>query len=234
MGGLGRVLRCEGRCERGDTPSGQEGGEGLLVLRHRCRVAGIELDQFGAVGARHQWPEGGTVLEDHGGAGQALFSMAQVDPLRLYVYVPQVYAGQVKVGDAVTVSLAERAGAQYQGSIERTARAIDPVTRTLQVEIRVPNPSGALFAGAYVQARLPIRSDRAANVVPTNVLLFRPDGPKVALVDSEGHVHLSPVTLGTDFGAAIEVIAGVDHDSQIIVNPADSLADGDVVSLIKP
>lgn len=189
---------------------------------------------FDGVLTRRNVDVGDLVNAGNGGAAQALFSVAQVDPLRLYVYVPQVYASQVKVGDAVTVSLAERAGEQYKGSIERTARAIDPVTRTLQVEVRVPNPSGTLLAGAYVQAVMPIRGERAANVVPTNVLLFRPDGPKVALVDDDGHVRLTSVTLGTDFGNAIEVMAGVDRDSRIIVNPADSLADGDVVSLVKP
>ena len=119
---------------------------------------------------------GDLVDAGNGGAGKTLFTIAQVDPLRLYVYVPQVYAGQVKVGDAVTVALPERAGQEYQGTIARTARAIDVGTRTMQVEIRVPNPGGALLAGAYVQASLPIKQDAAALLVPTNVLLFRPDG----------------------------------------------------------
>jgi len=169
----------------------------------------------------------------NGGAGQALFSVAQVDPLRLYIYVPQVYASQVKIGDTVRVSLAERAGEHYEGSIARTARAIDPATRTLQVEIRVPNPAGELFSGAYVQAELPIKGDHAATVVPTNVLLFRPDGPRVAVVDQSGRVRLAPVKLGTDYGTSVEVLAGLDAADQIIVNPADSLADGDVVTLVR-
>ncbi len=189
---------------------------------------------FDGVLTRRNVDVGDLINAGNGGATQALFSVAQIDPLRLYVYVPQVYANQVKVGDAVTVTLAERAGEKYQGSIARTARAIDPVTRTLQVEIRVPNPAGRLFSGAYVQALMPIKGDHAASVVPTNVLLFRPDGPKVAVVDEGGHVHLTPVTLGTDFGTAIEILSGVDPGSRIIVNPADSLADADVVSLVKP
>jgi RND family efflux transporter MFP subunit len=126
---------------------------------------------------------GDLVNAGNGGTGQALFAVAQVDPLRLYVYVPQVYARQVKVGDAVTVTLAERAGEQYRGSVARTARAIDTATRTMQVEIRVPNPTNALIAGSYVQVTLPIGVDAKALVVPTNVLLFRPEGTRVALVD---------------------------------------------------
>jgi RND family efflux transporter MFP subunit len=186
---------------------------------------------FDGVLTRRTVDVGDLVNAGNGGAGQALFAVAQVDPLRLYVYVPQIYADQVKIGDAVTVSLAERAGAVYRGTIARTARAIDPATRTLQVEIRVPNPNGALLAGAYVQAQLPIKGDRAALVVPTNVLLFRPDGPCVAVVDADGHVHLTPVKLGTDYGTSIEILRGVDASSRLIINPPDSLADGDAVSI---
>jgi len=102
--------------------------------------------------------------------------VAQVDPLRLYVYVPQVYANQIKVGDAVTVTLAERVGEQYQGTIARTARAIDTTTRTMQVENPRSQPEDLLIAGSYVQVLLPIKGDNTSLVVPTNVLLFRPQG----------------------------------------------------------
>ena len=188
---------------------------------------------FDGVLTRRTVDVGDLINAGNGGAGQALFSLAQVDPLRLYIYVPQVYANQIKIGDTVKVNLAERAGEDYQGSIARTARAIDPVTRTLQVEIRVPNPNGQLFSGAYVQVELPIKGDRAATVVPTNVLLFRPDGPRVAVVDQSGRVRLALVKLGTDYGTSVEVLAGVDPTDRIIVNPADSLADGDVVTLVR-
>ncbi len=167
----------------------------------------------------------------NGGAGKALFTIAQVDPLRLYVYVPQVYAPQVKVGDAVTVSLAERGGIQYQGTIARTARAIDTATRTMQVEIRVPNPNDALIAGAYVQATLPIKVDGTALLVPTNVLLFRPEGIFVATVDAQGRVKLAAVKLGVDFGNNVAVMSGLRAQDHVIVNPADSLADGDTVTV---
>jgi RND family efflux transporter MFP subunit len=167
----------------------------------------------------------------NGGVGKALFTVAQIDPLRLYVFVPQIYAQQVKVGDVVTVNLAERLNEPYQGTIARTARAIDTATRTMQVEIRVPNPKDALIAGAYVQVTLPIKQDGAALLVPTNVLLFRPDGPRVAIVDAAGHVRLSAVKLGTDFGKSVAVMSGLHADDRIILNPADSLADGDIVIL---
>ena len=186
---------------------------------------------FDGVVTRRNIDVGDLVNAGNGGTGQALFAVAQVDPLRLYVYVPQVYARQIKLGDPVTVTLAERVGQQYQGTIARTARAIDTATRTMQVEIQVPNPTGALIAGSYVQVTLPINVDAQALVVPTNVLLFRPDGTRVALVDSSGRVHLALVKLGTDFGTRVEVLSGLNPTDRIVLNPADSLADGDMVTL---
>jgi RND family efflux transporter MFP subunit len=174
---------------------------------------------------------GDLVNAGNGGSGQSLFEIAQVDPLRLYVYVPQSYAGQIKVGESVTVALAERANEQFTGSVARTARAIDTLTRTMQVEIQVPNPNGALISGSYVQVTLPIGSNAQALVVPTNVLLFRPEGTLVALVDAKGRVHLTGVKLGTDFGTNVEVLDGLKASDRVVVNPADSLADGDEVTL---
>jgi RND family efflux transporter MFP subunit len=186
---------------------------------------------FDGVVTRRNVDVGDLVNAGNGGTGQALFAVAQVDPLRLYVFVPQVYAHQIKVGDAVNVTLAERVGEQYQGTVARTARAIDTATRTMQVEIRVPNHDNALITGSYVQVTLPINVDAKALVVPTNVLLFRPDGTRIALVDAGGHVRLTLVKLGTDFGDSVEVLSGLSASDRVVLNPADSLANGDVVTL---
>ena len=199
----------------------------LQNLRGFSRV----VAPFDGVVTRRNVDVGDLVNAGNGGTGQALFTVAQVDPLRLYVYVPQAYARQIKVGSPVTVTLAERAGQQYHGTIARTARAIDTATRTMQVEIQVPNPTGALIAGSYVQVTMPIDVDDQALVVPTNVLLFRPEGTRVALVDAGGRVHLALVKLGTDFGTQVEVLSGLKPTDRIVVNPADSLADGDTVTL---
>jgi RND family efflux transporter MFP subunit len=188
---------------------------------------------FDGVVTRRNIDVGDLVNAGNGGTGQALFGVAQIDPLRLYIYVPQAYAQQIKIGDPVTV-LAERVGERYRGTIARTARAIDTGTRTMQVEIRVPNPDHALITGSYVQVTLPINTGTKALVVPTNVLLFRPDGTRIALVDAGGHVRLTTVRLGTDFGDSVEILSGLDASDRIVLNPADSLADGDVVTLPAP
>jgi RND family efflux transporter MFP subunit len=189
---------------------------------------------FDGVITRRNVDIGDLVNAGNGGSGGALFTVAQVDPLRLYIYVPQAYAHQIKVGEAVTVTLAERVGEQYQGVIARTAGAIDTATRTMQVEIRVPNPTGALIAGSYVQVLLPIKGESTGMVVPTNVLLFRPAGVYVAAVDPQGRVTLKLVQLGTDFGTAVEVLRGLAPTDRLVINPADSLADGDVVTMAAP
>jgi RND family efflux transporter MFP subunit len=189
---------------------------------------------FDGVVTRRNVDVGDLVNAGNGGTGQALFAVAQVDPLRLYVYVPQVYAHQIKVGDVVNVTLAERLGEQYRGTVARTARAIDTVTRTMQVEIRIPNPDNALISGSYVQVMMPIDTDAKALVVPTNVLLFRPDGTRIALVDAGGRVRLTLVKLGTDFGDSVEILSGLKATDRVVLNPADSLANGDVVTLSEP
>jgi len=186
---------------------------------------------FNGVVTRRNIDVGDLINAGNGGAAQALFSVAQVDPLRLYIYVPQAYAGQVKIGDSVTVTLTAGSGEAYQGTLARTARAIDTATRTMQVEVRIPNPTGALIAGSYVQVRLPINYDAKILLVPTNVLLFRPTGTRVATIDTGGRVQLKAVKLGTDFGDSVAILNGIDAKDRIVLNPADSLADGDVVTL---
>lgn len=168
-----------------------------------------------------------------GGNARALFTMSQTDPLRVYVYVPQTYASNARVGQSVTISQAEMPGRIFHGTISHTAGAIDTATRTMQIEIRLPNADGALLPGAYVDVQLPAVA-AAAIVAPSNTLLFRPEGPRVALVDPEGHVHLRTVALGRDFGQKIELLAGVAAGDRIILNPADSLAEGDLVTVQPP
>lgn len=199
-------------------------------LRHMQEFSKV-VAPFSGVVTRRNVEVGDLVDAGNGGAGRALFAVAQVDPLRLYVYVPQAYAQQIKPGDAVTMTLDERPGSQFKGNVARTARAIDTATRTMQVEISVPNPDGSLLTGSYVQVMLPVSGQTKAMVVPTNVLLFRAAGPRVAVVDADSRVHLKTVKLGTDFGDTVEILSGIDANDRIILVPPDSLADGDVVTL---
>ena len=170
----------------------------------------------------------GDLIDAGGGAGRALFVLAQTDPLRVYVNVPQSYAHLVKPGQQVSVTQQELRGQNFKGEIVRTAGAIDAQTRTMQVEVMLANKDGNLLPGAYVQVALPL-AGTGALTVPTNVLLFRAEGPRVAVVGADGKVQLRPVKIGRNFGEVLELLEGVGPQDRLVLNPPDSLNDGDAV-----
>ena len=155
-----------------------------------------------------------------------LFVLTQIDTLRVYVYVPQAYAGQIKSGQNVTLKQAELPGEKFEGKIIRTAGAIDPVTRSLQVEITIANQGGKLLPGAYVEVMMPA-SQRAGLTVPVNTLLLRGEGPRIAVLGKDGVVALHAVELGKDFGSRVEILSGISAADDLVLNPSDALMDGD-------
>jgi RND family efflux transporter MFP subunit len=165
--------------------------------------------------------------------GKVLFVLTQLDPLRIYVNVPQSYAQIVRPGQKVVVTQAELPGRTFSGEVVRTAASIDAATRTMQTEIALGNRDRALLPGAYVQVSLPLAA-AATLVVPTNVLLFRAEGPRVAVLDPANKVRLRPVTLGRNLGESIEVLEGIGAADRLVVNPSDSLAEGEAVSVAAP
>jgi RND family efflux transporter MFP subunit len=170
----------------------------------------------------------GDLIDAGGGNGRALFVLTQTDPLRVYVNVPQSYAHLVKQGQKVNVNLAEMSERKFTGEITRTASAIDIATRTMQVEVMLPNRDGALLPGAYVQVSLPVGAgDRLQ--IPSGTLVIRGSGIQVATVDEQGKVALKPVRLGRNFGERVEVLDGVNARDRLVLNPADSIANGDQV-----
>lgn len=166
-------------------------------------------------------------------SGKPLFLLSQTDPLRVYVNVPQSYANLVKTGQAVTVTQAELQNQQFKGQVTRTSGSIDASTRTMQVEVSLPNKDGALLPGAYVQVALPL-SASAALSVPSNALLFRGEGTRVAVIDAQGKVKLHAVTLGRNNGTTVEITSGLQASDRLVLNPPDSLVDGDIVTTQQP
>ena len=162
--------------------------------------------------------------------GKTLFVLTQMDPLKIYVNVPQSYAQLVRPGQKVVVTQAELRGKTFAGEVVRTAGSIDTATRTMQVEIKLANRDGALMPGAFVQVALPLAASPGL-VVPTNVLLFRSEGTRVAVVDAASKVQLRAVTLGRNLGEAIEIVDGIGPRDRLVVNPSDSLAEGDPVAV---
>ena len=169
-------------------------------------------------------------LIDAGGA-RPLFLLAQTDPLRIYVNVPQAYSQLIKIGQPVMVTQAELRGQSFRGEIARTAAAIDTATRTMQVEVALPNKEGLLLPGAYVQVSLPLAASQALTI-PANALMVRGEGLRVAVVDASGVVRLRSVKIGRNYGESMELIEGVTARDQLVLNPSDSLTEGDRVTVV--
>ncbi len=158
-------------------------------------------------------------------ATRELFHLAAIDKLRIYIPVPEVYAASVQSGEKVALTLDSFPGETFTGMVVRNSSSINPSTRTLNVEVDVDNPGDRLLPGAYAFVHLKVPSHRGAVTIPSNTLLFRSEGLRVGVV-RDGQVQLTPITIGHDYGSSVEVTAGLTPDDEVIVDPADSLADG--------
>ena len=178
----------------------------------------------------------GSLIQSGSGGGPqtALFQIAQPGTLRVYVNVPETYSQAAKPGLTADLVLSEFPGKKFQGALVRTANAIDPNTRTLLVEVDVPNPTGTLLSGAYAELHLKLPTTISTYILPVNTFLFRQEGLRVAAVTDGKHAQLKPITLGHDFGNEAEVIAGLDGNESIIVNPPDSIESGQEVRVVTP
>jgi RND family efflux transporter MFP subunit len=174
---------------------------------------------------------GALITAGSSGTGKELFDVAQVDPLRVFVSVPQTNAPSIRAGLPAYIELREYPGQKFSGKIVRTADSIDPATRTLLTEIELPNHDGHLLPGSYAEVHFAVPIQVTRMSVPVNALLFRPEGPRVAVVGADHKVHLKPITIGRDFGIKVEILGGLDANDQIVVNPADSLEDGQEVNI---
>ena len=166
--------------------------------------------------------------------GRELFDVARVDPLRVYVQVPQAYAPSMKVGVKAAVTLQEFPGQKFTGTIVRTADAIEMATRTLNTEVDVPNKDGKLLPGSFGQVHFAVADAVQRITVPANSMLFRAEGPQVAVVGSDDKVELRPIIIGRDFGATLEILSGLSASDRIVINPADSLEAGQQVRVAEP
>ncbi|HEY4069028.1 MAG TPA: efflux RND transporter periplasmic adaptor subunit [Burkholderiaceae bacterium] len=175
----------------------------------------------------------GDLIDAGGGSGRTLFVLTQTDTLRVYVNVPQSYSQLVKAGQEVAITQSELPGQTFRGQVTRTAGSIDTATRTMQVEIVLPNRNNLLLPGAYVQVTLPLQAGNAITI-PANALLVRGKGMSVAVVDASGTVSLRPIKVGRNFGDSMEALEGVTVKDQIVLNPPDSINAGDKVAVAPP
>ena len=161
---------------------------------------------------------------------QELFHLSAINRLRVFVPVPEVYQSVVHSVRQVNLSSDAYPNEHFTGTIARTSDAIDPLSRTLKIEVDINNPKALLLPGAYVFVHLPLPADSRSLTIPSNALLFRQEGLRVG-VARNGHVQLVPITIGRDYGDTVEVTSGLTLADQVVLDPADSLVSGTRVEI---
>jgi RND family efflux transporter MFP subunit len=169
-------------------------------------------------------------LVDLGGKTE-LFRIADVTDLRAFVRVPQGFARSIAVGQKVVLSVPELKGETREGTVTRTAGAIDPQSRTLLTEVQVDNRDGGLLSGSFAQVELPDAQAEDVRTVPANCLMIRAAGPMAVVVDGEGAARFRKLQLGRDYGARVEVLEGISDGERVVLNPPDILTEGMTVRI---
>jgi RND family efflux transporter MFP subunit len=225
-----------------DAVSRQETDEADLALKVRITALNGAIANLGRLRRMQGFeniyaPFDGVVTERHVDIGSLiqagdtntqhgeLFHLSSIDRLRLFVAVPEIYAYDVHSGQRVTVTSDALPNEAFTGNIVRNSTAISKTSRTLNVEIDVENANHHLFPGQYLFVQLPIQPGKRSVTLPANTLIFRSEGLRVG-VAKDNHVHLVPVKIGNDYGATVEVTAGLSPTDKVILNPSDSLAEG--------
>jgi RND family efflux transporter MFP subunit len=173
------------------------------------------------------------VANSSAGASKELFRIAAINPLRVYVNVPQIDSPSAVPGVPAYLTMPQYPGKRFPGKIVRNAEAIEQASRTLLTEVDVANPTREILPGAYAEVHLKLPSAASTVIIPVTCLIFRSEGLRVGVV-RQGRAGLIPITLGRDFGSEVEVVSGLDGSEAVITNPPDSLVDGDEVRIAVP
>src|SRR5260370_26914094 len=176
---------------------------------------------------------GTLVTAGTGNSGTPLFSLVQSDVLRVYVFAPQENAPSIHEGLAAKIGLQEYPGQEFDGKVTRTAGALDPQSRTMQVEVQVPNQQGKLYPGMYGQGKFLLLDDNAPIAVPADAFVFRAQGPQVVTVTNDNRIHWQKIRVGRDFATQLEVLDGLAENTKVVMNPTDDLTEGGQVQ-VKP
>src|SRR5258708_33890171 len=169
---------------------------------------------------------GDLVNAGNAGVGRELFRISQNNIVRVFVTVPEEFSKQVKAGTKASMDLTELPNRHFAAAVTRTTESIDANSRTLTVELDVPNPSGELLPGAYANVHFQLPLNVVPLVLPASTILFQADGPQVGVVNNQNQVELRKVTLGHDFRDTIQIVTGVRPTDAVIANPPDSLTNG--------
>ena len=220
--------------QEADNATGDLAAKRALVRSSEANVKRLEdLQSFqkiyapfsGVVTARNT--DVGALID--AGARTELFHLAQPEQLRVYVNLPEAFIPSAQPGLTAELTVAQYPDRRFPGTLVRTAGAIDPTSRTLLVELRVDNPTGVLLPGAYAQIRFKLPNPAPTLLLPAGTLMFGTEGMRVAVVGADRRVALKQVTIGRDLGTEVEVVAGLKGDEAVVVNPSDSLTQGQAV-----
>jgi RND family efflux transporter MFP subunit len=171
----------------------------------------------------------GSLVEAGANSGpKELFHVASIDRLRVYIAVPEAYAGAVTNGGKVSLTEVDRPDETFEGTLVRNSSAIDPQSRTLNVEADVVNTNRHLLPGAYVFVHLQLPGNARSVTIPSNALLFRAEGLRVAVVRAN-KIVLAPVSIGHDYGNTVEITGGLTAQDAIVLDPPDSISAGESV-----
>jgi len=227
--------------QENDEKAADAAAKNAAVLASKANVARLQqLESFkrvvapfdGIVTARKT--DVGALINAGSGIGPELFHVADTSKLRVYVQVPQAYVPLVKAGMAASLRFVEFPRRDFPATVARTAEAMDATARTLLVELQVDNAQHELLPGGYTEVHLAVTPSAATVRLPINTLLFRAEGLRVAKIDGNNQVVLAPVTLGRDYGTEVEVVEGVAPGESVVLNPPDSLKDGQAVRVTPP
>jgi RND family efflux transporter MFP subunit len=216
-----------------DNAAGAYAADRAIVTSRQADVARLEELQsyekiyapFDGVITARNTDIGDLISAGAGTRNSELFRMQATGTLRIYVAIPEIYAPQIHVGAEAGVTLDEYPGQTFEGTLVRTDKAINQLSRTLLAEVDVDNAADKILPGAYTFVHFGLHPHAGSVTIPSNTLLFRSEGLRVGVVRN-GKVELVPIAIGRDYGDRVEVLSGLKSTDQVIVNPSDSLISG--------
>jgi RND family efflux transporter MFP subunit len=202
-------------------------------------VASLEQQQvyekvvapFDGIVTERRTDTGNLINAGNSGAGAELFRVSKLSTMRVFIPVPEQYSQQIQDGMHVSVELTELPGQRFDGQVTRSTRSINVMSRTLLVEVDVPNPNDTLMPGAYAKVHIGIPVPTRLLLVPAGAILFQSAGPQIAVVNAERQIELRKVSIGSDYGNTVEITGGITADDNIVANPPDYLVNGMPVAI---
>ena len=202
---------------------------GVVTARNTDVGQLVDSGSNGGTGSNSMWNNGTAPTTQS--TPQELFRISDIDIVRVYIEVPGLYVPEAQPGVQVALDVPGYPGRVFRGRIVRTADALDLNTRTLKVEVDIDNRKRELLPGSYAQVHLQLPMKHPAMIIPVSALMFRSEGLRVVMLDSQNRAHLQPITVGRDWGTRIEVLTGLNKGQRIVDSPPDSILEGEKVNV---